>query len=40
MKAEERDPSDFLADIIDSIEKVESFVEGFDFEESNRLLKI
>ncbi len=32
MKAEERDPSDFLADIIDSIEKVESFVEGFDFE--------
>jgi uncharacterized protein with HEPN domain len=32
MKAEERDPSDYLADIIDSIEKVESFVEGFDFE--------
>lgn len=32
MKAEGRDPSDFLADIIDSIDKVESFVEGFDFE--------
>jgi uncharacterized protein with HEPN domain len=33
MKTEERDPSDFLADIIDSIKKIESFAEGFDFEE-------
>ncbi len=33
MKAEKRDPSDFLAEIIDSIEKIECFVEGFDFED-------
>lgn len=33
MQAEERDPEDFLIDILDSIEKVESFIEGFEFED-------
>jgi len=32
MKIEERNPVDFLMDILDSIEKIENFVEGFDFE--------
>jgi uncharacterized protein with HEPN domain len=33
MRAEERDPEDFLIDILDSIEKIESFIEGFEFED-------
>lgn len=33
MQAEERDQEDFLIDILDSIEKVESFIEGFEFED-------
>ena len=33
MKIEERDSIDFLMDILDSIEKIERFVEGFDFED-------
>lgn len=33
MQAEERDPEDFLIDILDSIEKIESFIEGFEFED-------
>lgn len=32
MRAEERDPKDFLIDILDSIEKIEDFIEGFEFE--------
>jgi uncharacterized protein with HEPN domain len=32
MKPEERDSTDFLIDILDSIEKIGRFVEGFDFE--------
>jgi uncharacterized protein with HEPN domain len=36
MKVEERDPIDFLMDILDSIEKIENFVEGYDFEEFSR----
>jgi uncharacterized protein with HEPN domain len=28
-----RDPEDFLIDILDSIEKIESFIEGFEFED-------
>jgi uncharacterized protein with HEPN domain len=32
MKAEERDSVDFLMDILDSIENIEDFVKGFDFE--------
>ena len=33
MQAEERDPEDFLIDILDSIEKIESFIEGLEFED-------
>ena len=33
MKAEERDYVDFLRDILDSIDKIGSFIEGFDFDE-------
>ena len=33
MQAEERDQENFLIDILDSIEKVESFIEGFEFED-------
>ena len=33
MKAEERDPVDFLRDILDSINKIDSFIEGFEFDE-------
>jgi Uncharacterized conserved protein len=33
MQAEERNQEDFLIDILDSIEKVESFIEGFEFED-------
>ncbi|AKB12026.1 Protein of unknown function DUF86 [Methanosarcina thermophila] len=33
MRAEERDPEDSLIDILDSIEKIESFIEGFEFED-------
>ena len=33
MKAEERDYIDFLRDILDSINKIRSFIEGFDFDE-------
>lgn len=36
MKAEKRDPVDFLMDILDSIENIEDFVKGFDFEEFSR----
>ena len=36
MKVEERDPIDFLTDIIDSIEKIENFIEGFNFEEFSK----
>jgi uncharacterized protein with HEPN domain len=36
MKVEERDPVDFLMDILDSIEKIENFVEGFNFEEFSK----
>jgi uncharacterized protein with HEPN domain len=36
MKIEKRDSVDFLMDILDSIEKIESFVEGFDFEEFSK----
>lgn len=36
MKVEERDSVDFLMDILDSIEKIENFVEGFDFEEFSK----
>jgi uncharacterized protein with HEPN domain len=36
MKIEERNPVDFLMDILDSIEKIENFVEGFDFEEFSK----
>ena len=32
MKVEKRNPIDFLIDILDSIEKIENFIEGFDFE--------
>ncbi len=33
MRAEERDPEDFLIDILDSIEKIENFIEGFEFDD-------
>lgn len=33
MRAEERDPEDFLIDILDSIEKIENFIKGFEFDE-------
>lgn len=33
MRAEERDPEDFLIDILDSIEKIEDFIKGFEFED-------
>ena len=33
MQAEERDSEDLLIDILDSIEKIESFIEGFEFED-------
>lgn len=33
MKTEKRDSADFLRDIIDSIDKIERFTKGFDFEE-------
>ncbi|AKB51523.1 protein of unknown function DUF86 [Methanosarcina barkeri str. Wiesmoor] len=33
MQAEEEDTEDFLIDILDSIEKIESFIEGFGFED-------
>ena len=33
MKAEDRDPVDFLRDILDSIDKIDSFIEGFEFDE-------
>ena len=33
MKAEERDPVDFLRDILDSINKIDSFIEVFEFDE-------
>jgi uncharacterized protein with HEPN domain len=36
VKVEERNPVDFLIDILDSIEKIENFVEGFDFEEFSK----
>ena len=36
MKVEERDPVDFLMDILDSVEKIEEFIEGFDFEEFSK----
>ncbi len=36
MKAGERDPVDYLKDILDSIEKVEEFIEGFEFEEFSK----
>jgi len=36
MKVEERDSIDFLMDILDSIEKIEDFVKGFDFEEFSK----
>ncbi len=32
MKAEDRDPVDFLNDILDSIDKIGSFIEGLDFD--------
>lgn len=36
MKAEKRDPIDFLVDILESIENIENFIEGFDFEEFSK----
>jgi uncharacterized protein with HEPN domain len=36
MKVEKRDSVDFLMDILDSIEKIENFVEGFNFEEFSK----
>lgn len=36
MKAEERDSLDYLMDILDSIEKIEDFVKGFNFEEFSK----
>jgi uncharacterized protein with HEPN domain len=36
MKAGERDPVDYLKDILDSIEKVEEFIEGFEFDEFSK----
>ena len=36
MKVEERNPVNFLIYILDSIEKIENFVEGFDFEEFSK----
>jgi len=33
MKAEDRDPVDFLRDILDSIDKIGNFIEGLDFDE-------
>lgn len=36
MKAEKRDPIDFLTDILESIENIENFIEGFDFEEFSK----
>jgi uncharacterized protein with HEPN domain len=33
MKAGERDPVDFLWDILDSIDNIENFIEGFNFDE-------
>ncbi|MCC4771615.1 DUF86 domain-containing protein [Methanosarcina sp. DH2] len=33
MKAEDRDPVDFLRDILDSVDKIGSFIEGLDFDE-------
>lgn len=32
MRAEDRDPVDFLNDILDSIDKIGSFIEGLDFD--------
>lgn len=39
MKAEEQDSVDFLRDILDSIDKIGSFIEGFDFEEFSKDMK-
>lgn len=36
MRVEERDSVDFLMDILDSIEKIEDFIEGFNFEEFSK----
>jgi len=33
MKAEDRDPVDFLRDILDSIDKIENFIEGLESDE-------
>jgi uncharacterized protein with HEPN domain len=33
MRAGERDPVDFLRDILDSIDNIENFIEGFNFDE-------
>jgi uncharacterized protein with HEPN domain len=36
MKVEGRNSVDFLMDVLDSIEKIENFVEGFDFDKFSR----
>ena len=36
MKIEKRDPIDFLKDILESIENIENFIEGFDFEKFSK----
>jgi uncharacterized protein with HEPN domain len=36
MKVEKRDPIDFLTDILESIENIENFIEGFNFEEFSK----
>jgi uncharacterized protein with HEPN domain len=36
MKAADRNPLDYLMDILDSTEKIEEFIEGFSFEEFSR----
>jgi uncharacterized protein with HEPN domain len=33
MKTEERDSADFLRDILDAIDKIKIFIEGFEFDE-------
>jgi len=39
MKAEERDSVDFLMDIIDSIEKIQKFIEGLILKSFPRIQK-
>ncbi|AKB75315.1 hypothetical protein MSLAZ_2054 [Methanosarcina lacustris Z-7289] len=36
MRVEERNSVDYLMDILDSIEKIEDFIEGFNFEEFSK----